>query len=116
MTRVKRGVTARARHKRELQRAKGYRTTRSKHIKKARETNLHAGVYAYRDRHNRKRDMRRLWIVRINAAVQQFGLSYREFMSNLKKANIVINRKVLAELAVSEPKAFEAIIAAAKKA
>jgi large subunit ribosomal protein L20 len=116
MTRVKRGVTARKRHKRELKRAKGYRGTRSKLIKKARESNLHAGKYAFRDRRTRKREMRKLWIVRINAAARAEGMSYSEFIHGLDTANIDINRKVLADMALTQPEAFRAIVGEIRQA
>jgi len=116
MTRVKRGVTSRKRHKRELKEAKGYRGTRSKLIKKARESNLHAGKYAFRDRRARKRDMRKLWVVRINAAARGAGLTYSQLISGLDKANIEINRKLMADLANSDALVFAAIVEEAKAA
>lgn len=116
MTRVKRGVTAQKRHKRELKKTKGYRGNKHRLIKVAREAKLHAGKYAHRDRRNRKRQMRRLWIVRLNAAVRKHELSYSQFIYGLTKANITINRKVLSEMVIHEPAAFVAVMDAVKKA
>lgn len=110
MTRVKRGVASHKRHKRELKLAKGYRGARSSLIKTAREANLHAGTYAFRDRRNKKRDLRRLWIVRLNAAARQHDLTYRAFIYGLKKAGILLDRKSLSELAIHEPVAFTAVV------
>jgi large subunit ribosomal protein L20 len=114
--RVKRGVTSHAKHKKLRQQTKGYSLVRRSSIKQARQAVLKALQYQYRDRRNVKRDMRSLWITRINAGVSQLGLSYSAFMGALKKANITLDRKMLAELAVSQPKAFEAIVSAAKAA
>jgi len=114
MPRVKRGVAAHRRHKRLLDQAKGRRGTRSKLIRPAREALFHALVYAYRDRRNRKRDMRRLWIQRINAASRQNGLPYGRFMAGLKAAGIEVDRKQLADLAVREPAMFGSLVATAK--
>src|ERR1035437_8165052 len=100
MPRVKRGVTARARHKKVLDQAKGYRGRRSKVFRIANEAVMRAGQYAYRDRRNKKRVFRSLWITRINAAVREHGLSYSAFMNGLKKAAIAVDRKVLADIAV----------------
>jgi len=108
--RVKRGFTRKRAHKKVLARTKGFRMTRHRLYKVAREADLHAGQYAYAGRKKRKRDMRRLWITRINAALKEFGVSYSKFINLLKKAKIEIDRKILAELAVSEPSAFKAII------
>lgn len=116
MTRVKRGVTARNRHKDELKAAKGRRGNRSKLLRRARESNFHAGKYALRDRRARKRDFRRLWIVRINAAVRPAGLSYSEFVHGLVLADIAIDRKMLAEMAVNDPVAFGSVVATVQKA
>ena len=110
MARVKRGVAAHKRHKRLLQAAEGRKGTRSKLIKPAREALFHALRYAYRDRRDRKRDMRRLWIQRINAASRQNGLPYGRFMAGLKSAGIEVNRKQLADLAVREPAAFARLV------
>ncbi len=104
--RVKRGVNAKRRHKKYLKLAKGYRGSRSKLYRTARETVERALCFAYRDRRQRKRDFRRLWIVRINAAVREFDMSYSKFISALKKAGIELNRKVLADLAVYEKDSF----------
>jgi large subunit ribosomal protein L20 len=114
MARVKRGVAAHRRHKRLLAQASGRRGTRSTLVRPAREALFHALVYAYRDRKNRKRDMRRLWIQRINAASRQHGLPYGRFIAALKASGVEIDRKVLADLAVREPAAFAAIVATAK--
>ena len=114
MARVKRGVTAHRRHKRLLNRAEGRSGTRSKLVRPAREALIHALVYAYRDRRDRKRDMRRLWIERINAASRQHGLPYGRFIAGLKSAGVEVDRKVLADLAVREPAAFAAMVDTAK--
>jgi large subunit ribosomal protein L20 len=116
MARVKTGITRRQRHKRVLKVTKGQFGTRSKLIKRANEARLKSLAYAYRDRRNRKRDLRGLWILRINAAARQHGLSYSRLMNSLKKANIGINRKMLAELAVRDPHAFTAVVEQAKAA
>ncbi len=109
MPRVKRGVTARARHKKVLAKSKGFRGRRGNVYRVAKEAVMKAGQYAYRDRRNRKRDLRALWITRINAAVRELGLSYSAFMAGLKKARIEIDRKVLADLAVLDKPAFAKI-------
>jgi large subunit ribosomal protein L20 len=114
--RIKRGVTSHAKHKKLRAQTKGYSLVRRSSIRQARQAVLKALQYQYRDRRNLKRDMRGLWITRINAGVAQFGLSYSAFMGALKKANITLDRKILAELAVSQPKAFEAVVGAAKAA
>lgn len=114
MARVKRGVAAHRRHKRLLNQAEGRRGTRSTLIRPAREALIHALVYAYRDRRDRKRDMRRLWIQRINAATRQHGLPYGRFIAGLRAAGVEVDRKVLADLAVREPVAFEALVTQAK--
>ena len=106
MPRVKRGVTARARHKKVLKKSKGFRGRRGNVYRVAKEAVMKAGQYAYRDRRNRKRDIRALWITRINAAVRELGMSYSAFMAGMKKAKIEIDRKVLADLAVRDPGAF----------
>jgi large subunit ribosomal protein L20 len=110
MPRVKRGVTARARHKKVLAQAKGYRGRRSTVFRIAKEAVMRAGQYAYRDRRNRKRVFRALWITRINAAAREHGLTYSAFMNGLLKAEIELDRKVLAELAVNDKPAFNAIV------
>ena len=114
MPRVKRGVTARARHKKVLKKSKGFRGRRGNVYRVAKEAVMKAGQYAYRDRRNRKRDIRALWITRINAAVREHGMSYSVFMSGLKRANIEIDRKVLADLAVSDKAAFAQIASQVK--
>jgi large subunit ribosomal protein L20 len=110
MPRVKRGVTARARHKKVLALAKGFRGRRKNVFRIAMEAVMRAGLYAYRDRRARKRVFRRLWIARINAASRNLGLTYSKFMAGLKKAQIDIDRKVLADLAVRDPAAFGSIV------
>jgi len=114
MARVKRGVTARRRHKRLLNQAEGRRGTRSTLVRPAREALIHALVYAYRDRRDRKRDMRRLWIERINAASRQHGLPYGRFIFGLKSAGVEVDRKMLADMAVRDPAAFAAVVETAK--
>jgi ribosomal protein L20 len=114
MPRVKRGVTARARHKKVLKKAKGYYGARSRVYRVAKQAVIKAGQYAYRDRRQRKRQFRALWIVRINAAARACGLSYNKFMHGLKQAAIEIDRKVLADLAVSDKAAFAALVDQAK--
>ena len=114
MPRVKRGVTAKARHKKVLAQSKGYRGRRSNVYRIAKEAVMKAGQYQYRDRRNRKREFRALWIARINAAVRELGMSYSVFMNGLKKASIDIDRKVLADLAVHDKTAFNKIAEQAK--
>jgi large subunit ribosomal protein L20 len=114
MARVKRGVAAHKRHKRLLAQAEGRRGTRSKLIRPAREALFHALVYAYRDRRNRKRDMRRLWIERINAAARQNGLPYGRFIAGLKSAGVEVDRKMLADLAIRDTGAFSKMVEMAK--
>ena len=110
MPRVKRGVTAHARHKKVLALAKGFRGRRGNVFRIAKQAVMKAGQYAYRDRRNRKRVFRQLWIARINAASRGLGLTYSKFMAGLKKAQIDIDRKVLADLAVNDPAAFGSIV------
>jgi len=110
MPRVKRGVTAHARHKKILKLAKGYRGRRKNVFRIAKQAVMKAGQYAYRDRRTRKRVFRQLWIARINAASRQLGMTYSRFMAGLKKANIEIDRKVLADMAVKDPAAFASIV------
>jgi large subunit ribosomal protein L20 len=110
MPRVKRGVTAHARHKKILALAKGYRGRRGNVFRIAKQAVMKAGQYAYRDRRTRKRVFRQLWIARINAASRELGVTYSKFMAGLKKAQIGIDRKVLADLAVNDPAAFGAIV------
>ncbi len=114
MPRVKRGVTARAGHKKVIARAKGFRGRRGNVFRIANEAVMRAGQYAYRDRRNKKRDFRSLWITRINAAVREHGLSYSVFMNGLKKAAIVVDRKVLADIAVLDKPAFVKFVEKAK--
>ena len=114
MARVKRGVVAHARHKKVLKQAKGYYGARRKVYRVAKQAVIKANQYAYRDRRQRKRQFRRLWIVRINAASRQFGLSYSRFMDGLNKAGIEVDRKVLADLAVHDIAAFGALAEKAK--
>ena len=116
MARVKKGVTAHARHKKILKLAKGYRGTRSRLFKKANETVMKALFYARRDRRAKKREFRKLWIARINAAARMNGLSYSKLMHGLKLAEIDINRKMLADLAVHDAAAFTALADQAKDA
>ena len=114
MPRVKRGVTAKARHKKILTQSKGYRGRRSNVYRVAKEAVMKAGQYQYRDRRNKKREFRALWIARINAAVRELGMSYSVFMNGLKKASIDVDRKVLADLAVHDKVAFAKIAEQAK--
>ncbi len=116
MPRVKRGVQARARHKKVLKQAKGYYGARSRVFRVAKQAVIKAGQYAYRDRRQRKRQFRALWIARINAAARINGLSYSRLISGLKKANVEIDRKVLADLAVHQQAAFTAVVEKAKAA
>ena len=116
MPRVKRGVTAKARHKKVLKQAKGYYGARSRVYKVAKQAVIKAGQYAYRDRRQRKRQFRALWIVRINAQARECGMTYSQFMNGLKKAAIEIDRKVLADMAVFEKDAFAVIAEKAKAA
>lgn len=116
MPRVKRGVTARARHKKVLKLAKGYRGRRGNVYRVAKQAVMKAGQYAYRDRRQRKRQFRQLWIARINAASRQNGLSYSRFIDGLKRASVEIDRKILADIAVFDKGAFAALVAKAKQA
>lgn len=116
MARVKRGVQARRRHKKVLKAAKGYFGARSRVYRVAAQAVVKAGQYAYRDRRQKKRQFRNLWVVRINAAARLHGVSYSVFMNGLKKAAIEIDRKILAELAVNDPAAFASLIAQSKSA
>ena len=116
MARVKRSVNAKKKRREVLEAAKGYRGLKSTTYKKAKEQVMRSLAYSYRDRRVRKRDFRRLWIVRINAAARQNGLSYNQLMHGLRVAEIELDRKVLADLAVSDPKAFAAIAEAARAA
>jgi large subunit ribosomal protein L20 len=116
MPRVKRGVVAHARHKKVLKKAKGYYGARSKVYRVAKQAVIKAGQYAYRDRKQRKRQFRSLWIVRINAAVREYGMSYSSFINGLKKAQIDIDRKVLSDMAIYDKNAFAQIVEETKKA
>ncbi|EGO62402.1 50S ribosomal protein L20 [Acetonema longum] len=115
MPRVKKGVTAHRRHKKILKLAKGYRGSKSTLFKKANETVMKALYYARRDRRAKKRDFRKLWIARINAAARMNQISYSQFMNGLKKAGIEVNRKMLADMAVNDMKAFAQLVATAKQ-
>jgi len=116
MTRVRSRVTAHRRHKKVLSLTKGHRATRHSLYRRAHESMLKSLSYAYRHRRERRGDMRRLWIVRINAAARSEGLSYSLFMAGLRKAGVEVDRKMLAELAVSDPPAFSQILVAARQA
>ena len=116
MSRVKRGFVLRRRHKKILKLAKGFRGTRSKLFKVANQAVMKSLKYAYRDRRNKKRDFRRLWITRINAAARIGGLSYSQLMFGLKRANVNLNRKMLANLAVTNKPAFAQLVETAKEA
>jgi large subunit ribosomal protein L20 len=116
MARVKRGVTAHAKHKKVLKQAKGYYGRRKNTIRIAKQAVEKANQYAFRDRKRRKRSFRALWIQRINAAVRPFGLNYSKFIDGLAKSGLTIDRKVLSDLAIREPAAFEAIVQKAKSA
>ncbi|ARJ57290.1 50S ribosomal protein L20 [Campylobacter cuniculorum] len=116
MARVKTGVVRRRRHKKILKLAKGFYSGRRKHFRKAKEQLERSLVYAYRDRRRKKRDFRRLWIIRINAACRLNDLSYSQFINGLKKAGIELDRKILADLAMNDAKAFSKIAETAKKA
>jgi len=114
--RVKRGVTKRRRHKKILKLASGFRAARGKLIRPARLAVEKSLIYAYRDRKQRKRQFHRLWIARINAAAREHGMSYSRFIAGLKRAGVEMDRKVLADLAVAEPKAFSELVTLAKNA
>ena len=116
MSRVKRGMRTRARHHKILKQAKGYFGHKSKLFKVANQQVMKSGTYAYRDRKNKKRDFRKLWIQRINAACRVNGLSYSRFMNGLKKANIALDRKVLSDIAITDPNGFAALCEQAKNA
>ena len=116
MARVKTGVVRRRRHKKVLKLARGFYSARHKHFRKAKEQLERSLVYAYRDRRTKKRDFRRLWIIRINAACRLNDISYSRFIHGLKKANIELDRKVLANLAMNDAAAFASIVAEVKKA
>jgi large subunit ribosomal protein L20 len=114
MPRVKRGITSRKRHKKVLQRTEGHYGARHKLIKTARESMMHAGMYAYRDRRNRKRDMRALWITRINAAARLYGMPYRDLIHGLSLVGVEVDRKIMADMAVYDLKAFGALVESAR--
>jgi large subunit ribosomal protein L20 len=116
MARVKRGVAAKKRHKKVLKQAKGYYGNKSRSYRAANEQLLHSGQYAFRDRRAKKGEFRRLWIQRINAACRLNEMSYSRFIAGLNSAGIEVNRKVLADIAVTDPKAFAALVAQAKAA
>ena len=116
MARVKTGVVRRRRHKKVLKLARGFFSARHKHFRKAKEQLERSLVYAYRDRRQKKRDFRRLWIVRINAACRLNDISYSRFIAGLKKANIELDRKILADLAMNDAKAFSELASKAKAA
>ena len=115
MPRVKRGVTARARHKKVTDAATGYRGRRKNVFRIAKEAVMRAGQYAYRDRRNKKRTFRALWITRINAGARAHGMSYSQFIGAVHKSGIELNRKVLADLAMNHPEAFKAVVDSVKK-
>ena len=115
MARVKRGTTVKQKHKKILERAKGFLGRHHSTYRAAREKTEKAGQYAYRDRRQKKRDFRSLWIVRINAAVRANGLTYSQFMNGLKKAGVALDRKVLAQMAYDADKNFETLVATAKR-
>lgn len=113
--RVKGGYNERRRHHKLLRRTKGYYGSRHRLFRRANETWMKAMSYAYRDRRNRKRDLRRLWVIRINAAAHEQGLSYSRLMHGLKQANVALDRKILADLAVNDPQAFAQVAALARQ-
>ena len=114
MPRVRGGPTTRRRRKRLLRDAKGYRGTRSKLFKSAKQTLIKAGQYAYRDRRVRKREFRALWITRVTAACRARGISYSQFIGGLSRANVILNHKMLSEVAIADPSAFDRIVELAK--
>ena len=116
MARVKTGYTTKQRHKKILKRAKGYFGSKHRLYKTAKEQLMHSGQYAYRDRRQNKRNFRKLWITRINAACRNNDISYSKFINGLNKAGIIINRKMLSELAINDPKAFAELVKTAKDA
>ncbi len=115
MTRIKRGIIKRKKHKKVLKAARGYYGAKSRSYRSAKQQLLKSMSYAYRDRKNNKRNFRRLWIIRINAAARINGLSYNELIDGLKKASVEINRKILSEIAVNDPNAFKELTEVAKK-
>jgi large subunit ribosomal protein L20 len=116
MPRAKSSVQSRAKRRKVLKKAKGYYSSRGKHLRAAHEQVLHSGSYAYRDRRARKGDFRRLWIQRINAGARMNGMSYSQFIAGLRLAEVELDRKMLAELAVNEPKAFKNLVDVARDA
>ncbi len=116
MPRVKGGTISRARHKKVMKQAKGFFGSKHRLYKSANEQVMHAGKYAYRDRRQKKRDFRKLWITRINAACRENEISYSKFINGLAKAEVTVNRKMLSELAIDNPKAFTELVVTAKKA
>jgi len=116
MVRVKAGTTTHRRHKKVLEAAKGFRGARSKLFRTAKETLIRGGQFAFRDRRHKKRDFRKLWILRINAATRSNGMSYSQFIDGLNKAGIKLNRKVLADLAVTDPESFQGLVGKARDA
>ena len=114
MARVRNGVVTKARHKKILKEARGYFGSKHREFKSAKEQLMHAGVYAYRDRRQKKRELRKIWIVRINAACRENDISYSKFINGLSKAGVEINRKMLSELAINDPKAFADLVKLAK--
>lgn len=114
--RIKRGVTTHAKHKKLRAQTKGYSLVRRSSIRQARQAVLKSLHYQYRDRRNSKRELRSLWIQRINAALRQYGLSYSSFMGLLAKAGVTLDRKILSDIAITQPKAFESVVEAAKSA
>lgn len=114
MTRVTSGISRRRRHKKVISTTKGYRGARRNRFKASREAMIHARAYAYRDRRNRKRDFRRLWITRVNAACREAGITYSDLIARLKQNSILLNRKMLAEIAVRHPGAFKNILNSVK--
>ena len=116
MARVKRAVNARKKRRKVMERASGYTGARGRRYRTAREQTMHSMQYAYRDRRARKGDFRRLWITRINAAARTHGMSYSRFIAGLKAADVEVDRKMLAEIAVSDPKAFEQLVEVAASA
>ena len=114
MARVKRGVTARARHKKMLKKAKGYYGAKSRQFRSAKQQVIKSGQYAFRDRRVKKREFRALWIVRIGAAAKELGLSYNRFINGLTKAGVTLDRKILADMAMNDKVAFGALVAQAK--
>ena len=115
MARVKNGAVTKARHKKVLKQAKGYFGSKHRLYKSAKEQLMHSGQYAFRDRKQKKREFRKLWITRINAACRENGISYSRFIEGLNKAGVEVNRKMLSEIAINDPKAFTELVEVAKK-